>query len=125
MQTDEDENKLHKPLHLTDASTRAASVIVLQPGSKNLRIGWANEDAPQLVPHCIARLWHSGFPSDEREEIVNVEVREKELAEVERGMKRWSAPTQKLGKGGAGGDEEEVCSSQDIACVTEISGMLC
>jgi hypothetical protein len=104
------ERKDLKPSHgLLDGSTRASSTIVLQPGSEFLRIGWATEETPHLVPHCIARLWKSGWPvNSDLVESEDVADREAELENVERGMKRWSAPTRKDDNGSSAGAEEEV-----------------
>jgi hypothetical protein len=104
------ERKDAKPSHgLSDGSTRASSTIVLQPGSEFLRIGWATEETPHLVPHCIARLWKSGWPANsDLVESEDVADRDAELENVERGMKRWSAPTRKDDDGSSAGAEEEV-----------------
>ena len=95
--------------NLLDGSTRASSTIVIQPGSEFLRIGWATEETPHLVPHCIARLWKSGWPANsDIVEDQDLAERERELENVERGMKRWSAPTRKDESGNSAGAEEEV-----------------
>lgn len=41
-----------------------SKVIVMHPGSQNLRIGFANDPLPKTVPMVIARRW----PSNESEE---------------------------------------------------------
>lgn len=41
-----------------------SKVIVIHPGSQNLRIGFANDPLPKTVPMVIARRW----PSNESEE---------------------------------------------------------
>lgn len=44
--------------------TLGSKVIVMHPGSQNLRIGFANDPLPKTVPMVIARRW----PSNESEE---------------------------------------------------------
>ena len=34
-----------------------SKIIVIHPGSQNLRIGLANDSLPKTVPMCIARRW--------------------------------------------------------------------
>ena len=72
--------------------------IVIQPGSDNLRIGRATDPSPTVIPHCIARLWKNGrsdSPANAERTRPPTEAelrdRDKELVEVERGMKRWIA----------------------------------
>ncbi len=100
---------------IADARTRASLTIVIQPGTDNLRIGRATDPSPTIIPHCIARLWKNGRdaipvnaertrPPTESE----LRDRDKELVEVERGMKRWNAPTRKAGSGPGDAAEEEI-----------------
>jgi actin-related protein len=42
----------------------AAKVIVLHPGSYNLRVGLASESYPHVVPHIIARRIYNQQVSD-------------------------------------------------------------
>ncbi|XP_021842125.1 actin-related protein 9 isoform X1 [Spinacia oleracea] len=37
------------------AVDRGATVVVINPGSANIKIGLGNQDTPLIVPHCIAR----------------------------------------------------------------------
>ncbi|KAJ1493185.1 actin-domain-containing protein, partial [Baffinella frigidus] len=107
---------------LADARARAAMTVVIQPGSSVLRIGRASDPSPCIVPHVIARLC-TGAAAEEAatrkipETEGDVAERQREIAEVERGMKRWSGPTRGPTKGGAGnpslGVEEEVVESSD------------
>ncbi|GMH08483.1 hypothetical protein Nepgr_010323 [Nepenthes gracilis] len=34
---------------------RGSNLVVINPGSANIRIGHASQDAPLIIPHCIAR----------------------------------------------------------------------
>ncbi|OQR67859.1 actin-related protein 8-like, partial [Tropilaelaps mercedesae] len=34
---------------------RLTEVVVIHPGSRNLRIGLASDPAPRTLPHCVAR----------------------------------------------------------------------
>jgi hypothetical protein len=100
---------------VADARTRASLTMVIQPGTDYLRIGRATDTQPTIIPHCIARLWKN---RQEQSNIINdrnrppheseLRDREKELTEVERGMKRWSAPTRKAGGGSGDAAEEEI-----------------
>lgn len=36
-------------------SERGSNLVVINPGSANVRVGLAQQDAPFIVPHCIAR----------------------------------------------------------------------
>jgi actin-related protein 8 len=100
-----------RPQWPPEQETRKQSTIVIQPGSEYLRIGWAGDEAPRVVPHCLARLYRgdmeepaSSAPERERE-------RERELADVERTVRKWSGPTQK--RSGLGGEtvEEEIADA--------------
>ena len=100
---------------VADARTRASLTIVIQPGSDNLRIGRATDPSPTVIPHCIARLWKNGrsdSPANAERTRPPTEAelrdRDKELVEVERGMKRWNAPTRKAGSGPGDAAEEEI-----------------
>ena len=100
---------------VADARTRATLTMVIQPGTEYLRIGRATDTQPTIIPHCIARFWKNGqeqanilsdrnrLPHDSE-----IKERERELTEVERGMKRWSAPTRKAGGGSGDAAEEEI-----------------
>lgn len=51
-----------------------ATVVVIQPGSYNLRIGRASDAYPVTVPHCIARkVKSSPFQEQSLEWIVREE----------------------------------------------------
>lgn len=41
-----------------------SKIIVIHPGSQNLRIGLANDSLPKTVPMCIARLWAKSESED-------------------------------------------------------------
>ncbi|XP_056169176.1 actin-related protein 9-like [Syzygium oleosum] len=36
-------------------SERGSNLVVINPGSANIRVGLAQQDAPFTLPHCIAR----------------------------------------------------------------------
>ena len=101
---------------IADARTRASLTIVIQPGTDYLRIGRATDPVPTVIPHCIARLWKKSGPemiklSLDRNKLASendLRERDKEVQEVERGLKRWSAPTRKAGGGSGDATEEEV-----------------
>ncbi len=62
-----------------------AKIVIMHPGSQNLRIGFANDALPKTVPMVIARRWHEneaemngGEPSPKRVKVDGELPRERE-----------------------------------------------
>lgn len=101
------ERKLQWP---PEPETRKQSTIVIQPGSDVLRVGWAGDEAPKVVPHCLARLQHGPVAPPPEEKVATLgseRERERELGDAERSVKKWSGPTQKRSIAGSSEVVEE------------------
>ncbi|KAL6519926.1 Actin-like protein arp9 [Orobanche minor] len=70
------------PSHLF--AERGSNVVVINPGSANLRIGLANQDAPISVPHCIARRTSQMPKKNVQDQMLNSQVTTVQHMERER-----------------------------------------
>ena len=94
-----------------DQATRVERSVVLQPGSRSLRIGRGTDAEPTLVPHVLARLVRgldAGAAAASAQEHWQVSPaqekdKERELLEVQRGLQRFSGPSRKMSANGGGG----------------------
>ncbi|GKV18994.1 hypothetical protein SLEP1_g29295 [Rubroshorea leprosula] len=55
-------------------SERGSNLVVINPGSANLRVGLAHQDTPFIVPHCIARRTTQIPKLNVQDQILNSQV---------------------------------------------------
>ncbi|MFS7926017.1 putative ATPase, nucleotide binding domain-containing protein [Helianthus anomalus] len=55
------------PSHLF--GDRGSNLVVINPGSANIRIGLAQQDAPFIIPHCIATRMTTGANESPRRNV--------------------------------------------------------
>ncbi|XP_048333184.2 actin-related protein 9 isoform X1 [Ziziphus jujuba] len=55
-------------------SERGSNLIVINPGSTNIRIGLASQDAPFNIPHCIARYTNQVPKKNVQDQMLNSQV---------------------------------------------------
>ncbi|GFP95906.1 actin-related protein 9 [Phtheirospermum japonicum] len=70
------------PSHLF--AERGSNVVVINPGSANIRIGLAKQDAPFSVPHCIARRTSQVPKKNVQDQLLNSQVTTVQHMERER-----------------------------------------
>ncbi|KAK6138891.1 hypothetical protein DH2020_027365 [Rehmannia glutinosa] len=63
---------------------RGSNVVVINPGSANIRIGLAQQDAPVSVPHCIARRTSQVPKKNVQDQLLNSQVTTAQHMERER-----------------------------------------
>ncbi|KAL8508287.1 hypothetical protein ACS0TY_018758 [Phlomoides rotata] len=77
-----DENApYHKLLLLAE---RGSNLVVINPGSANVRIGLAQHDAPVSVPHCISRHTSQLPNMNVQDQLLNSQVTTSQHIEHER-----------------------------------------
>ncbi|KAF8016430.1 hypothetical protein BT93_H1825 [Corymbia citriodora subsp. variegata] len=55
-------------------SERGSNLVVINPGSANIRVGLAQQDAPCIVPHCIARYTSQVPKLNVQDQMLNSQV---------------------------------------------------
>ncbi|XP_038877353.1 actin-related protein 9 [Benincasa hispida] len=65
-------------------SERGSNLVVINPGSANIRIGLASQDAPFNVPHCIARYTNQVPKRNVQDQMLNSQVTTAQHMERER-----------------------------------------
>ncbi|KAL3727053.1 hypothetical protein ACJRO7_031888 [Eucalyptus globulus] len=55
-------------------SERGSNLVVINPGSANIRVGLAQQDAPFIVPHCIARYTSQVPKRNVQDQMLNSQV---------------------------------------------------
>ncbi|XP_042028454.1 actin-related protein 9-like isoform X2 [Salvia splendens] len=63
---------------------RGSNLVIINPGSANLRIGLAQQDAPITVPHCIARRTSQMPKRNVQDQLLNSQVTTAQHMERER-----------------------------------------
>uniref|UniRef100_A0A9I9CP57 Actin-related protein 9 n=1 Tax=Cucumis melo TaxID=3656 RepID=A0A9I9CP57_CUCME len=63
---------------------RGSNLVVINPGSANIRIGLASQDAPFNVPHCIARYTNQIPKRNVQDQMLNSQVTTAQHMERER-----------------------------------------
>ncbi|KAL3626400.1 Actin-like protein arp9 [Castilleja foliolosa] len=63
---------------------RGSNVVVINPGSANIRIGLAKQDAPISIPHCIARRTSQVPKKNVQDQLLNSQVTTAQHMERER-----------------------------------------
>ncbi|KAK4783231.1 hypothetical protein SAY86_007605 [Trapa natans] len=66
-------------------SERGANIVVINPGSANIRIGLASQDIPYNLPHCIARYETHQPKRNVRDQKLNSQVTTSQHMEREHG----------------------------------------
>ncbi|KAL0388442.1 UNVERIFIED_CONTAM: Actin-related protein 9 [Sesamum radiatum] len=84
---------------------RGSNLVVINPGSANVRIGLAQQDAPISVPHCIARRTSQVPKKNVQDQLLNSQVTTAQHMERERAydivLQSRTNPTAVSWKGGA------------------------
>lgn len=65
-------------------SERGSNLVVINPGSANVRIGLASQDAPFYIPHCIARFTTQVPKRNVQDQMLNSQVTTVQHMERER-----------------------------------------
>ncbi|KAG6597379.1 Actin-related protein 9, partial [Cucurbita argyrosperma subsp. sororia] len=65
-------------------SERGSNLVVINPGSANIRIGLASQDAPFNIPHCIARYTNQVPKRSVQDQMLNSQVTTAQHMERER-----------------------------------------
>ncbi|KAK1677108.1 hypothetical protein QYE76_037956 [Lolium multiflorum] len=52
---------------------RGANLVVINPGSTNVRMGFASQDVPFNVPHCIARHKNDAGKLSVRDQVMQIQ----------------------------------------------------
>ncbi|KAI6693445.1 hypothetical protein NL676_021155 [Syzygium grande] len=55
-------------------SERGSNLVVINPGSANIRVGLAQQDAPFTLPHCIARYTSQVPKPNVQDQMLNSQV---------------------------------------------------
>ncbi|XP_048141158.1 actin-related protein 9-like [Rhodamnia argentea] len=55
-------------------SERGSNLVVINPGSANIRVGLAQQDAPFTSPHCIARCTSQVPKRNVQDQMLNSQV---------------------------------------------------
>ncbi|RAL38375.1 hypothetical protein DM860_002353 [Cuscuta australis] len=53
---------------------RGSNLLVINPGSANIRVGWAQQDNPLNIPHCIARRTSQVPKRNVQDQMLNSQV---------------------------------------------------
>ncbi|CAL1411140.1 unnamed protein product [Linum trigynum] len=53
---------------------RGSNIVVINPGSANVRIGVARQDTPSIIPHCIARYTNQTPKLNVQDQMLNCQV---------------------------------------------------
>ncbi|ORE03467.1 actin-like ATPase domain-containing protein [Rhizopus microsporus var. microsporus] len=70
-----------------NATEEWRDIIIIHPGSRNLRIGLASEAFPITVPHVIARRMNTNLPVDTEQDTELTEKQEEALNEIKSELK--------------------------------------
>lgn len=53
---------------------RGSNLVVFNPGSANIRVGFAKQDSPINIPHCIARRTNQSSKLNVQDQLLNAQV---------------------------------------------------
>lgn len=67
-------------------SERGSNLVVINPGSANIRIGLASQDTPYNIPHCIAHYTKQVPKKNVQDQMLNSQVTTAQHMERERLM---------------------------------------
>lgn len=56
------------------ALVKPSEVVVIHPGSKNLRVGLATDTSPRVFPHCVARRRKAFLTAEAAEKLKSLRI---------------------------------------------------
>ncbi|XP_021899450.1 actin-related protein 9-like [Carica papaya] len=65
-------------------SERGSNLVVINPGSANIRVGLAQQDTPFNIPHCIARYTNQVPKNNVLDQMLNSQVTTSQHVEREK-----------------------------------------